>query len=145
MSRFVPNETDALALGDGDVIHIKRRLSYGDQRAFAGILTSSDRGDGLREYLVAVLERAIVRWEGPGFAAPDGSLVAITRDTIDALDPDVADLLMTEITTRNPVDRRPLAPSAPKSRRRSAPAPARSRGGGSSSTSASDTDGPTRS
>jgi len=123
MSRFVISETDAIDLGDGDVVHLKRRMNYGDQRTLSSAFTGGEASGGMREYLVVLLERNIVRWEGPGFAGPDGTPVAVTRETIDALDPDIADRLVDEIARRNPTAAAgPLAKSAPSSSPPSAPA-----------------------
>lgn len=135
MSRFVISETDAIDLGDGDVVHLKRRMNYGDQRVLSSTFTGGEASGGMREYLVVLLERNIVRWEGPGFTGPDGSPVPITREAIDALDPDVADRLVDEIARRNPTAAaRPLAQSAPSS---SSPSPTAERSSASTPSSGS--------
>lgn len=113
MSRFVPLETDPIDLGEGDVVHIRRRMSYGQQRALASLFTGTEASAGLREYLAALLEQNIVRWDGPGFVDVDGNPMPITRDSIDALDSSVADLLVEEIGQRNPNESaRPLIGTA---------------------------------
>jgi hypothetical protein len=103
MSRFVKGDTDPIDLGDGDIVHICRKMSYGQQRALAALMMPGrDQTASASEYLVAVLLQNILRWEGPGFQNGTGP-VAVSRESIDALDPDVGTRLINEIAARNPV------------------------------------------
>jgi hypothetical protein len=103
-SRFVAkDETDAIDLGNGDTVHIRRKMSYGQQRALASLMApGGDRVAATSEYLVAVLQQNIVRWDGPGFQNGTGPM-PLTRESIDALDPEVANRLTVEIANRNGV------------------------------------------
>jgi hypothetical protein len=103
VSRFVRGETDAIDLGDGDVVHIRRKMSYGQQRALSSLMAPGrDPIAATSEYLVAVLEQNIVRWEGPGFQNGTG-LMPLNRESIDALNPEIGARLINEIAVRNGV------------------------------------------
>lgn len=142
MSRFVKDDTDAIELGDGDIVHIRRRMSYAQTRALGSLVAGKDQISASSEYLVAVLEQNIVRWEGPGFQNGTGP-VPVTRAAIDALDPDVGSRLVNEIALRNGLNPNdPLAKTAANSSPPSSGTAAGSPESTPSSASAKDTDGP---
>jgi hypothetical protein len=141
MSRFVKDETDAIDLGGGDSIQIRRRMSYGQQRALSSLMAGKDQAVATSEYLVAVLEQNIVRWDGPGFQNGSGP-VPITRQAIDSLDPEVAARLINEIAVRNGVKSDSFTPTATGSSEPSPDTGAGSPRSTPSSGSASDSAGP---
>ncbi len=121
MTRFVTADTDPIDIGEGDTVHIRRRMSYGQQRALSVLLTDKDPRAGLSEYLVAILQQNIVRWEGPGFDA-GGTPKVISRESLDELDPSIANRLLDEINQRNGGKRDGLDPT-PSATSSSPPSP----------------------
>lgn len=111
MSRFVNDETDAIDLGGGDVVHIRHRMSYGQQRILGSLVAGKDAATATSEYLVAVLEHNVVSWEGPGFQNGTGPM-PLTRSSFDKLDPDIALRLVNEIATRNGAQPESFTPTA---------------------------------
>jgi hypothetical protein len=144
MSRFVNDETDAIEFGDGDVVHIRRKMSYGQQRALSSLMANKDQTKATSEYLVAVLEQNIVRWEGPGFQNGAGPM-PMTRESIDALDPEIGARLITEVAARNGVKTDPLVTTAPSSSPSSSDTAERSPSDSSNSESSNGSDGPKKS
>lgn len=106
MSRFQSvSETVAIDVGEGDTVHIKPYMTYGDHRAISSLFTAlgrDERASALAEYQILLLERNIRRWEGPGFSGPDGEPLPVTRELIDALDGDTVELILSKINDCNP-------------------------------------------
>lgn len=144
MNRFArADDTEPFDLGDGDVVHLRRRMSYGDQRRLAAVLTDREKATGgMASYLIALLDRNVIRWEGPGFVDEAGKPLAVTRDALDDLDNDVAEAIVNEIARRNPTESPFAARLAKKSSPTTEGTEASSPGGPASSNSASDTAGP---
>lgn len=141
MSRIVHDETDAIDFGGGDIVHIRRRMSYGQTRALSALRAEMSPTAATSEYLIVVLEQNVVRWEGPGFQNGTGPL-PITRENLDALDPAVGSRLANEIAERNGVKPGPLATPAMNSSRTSADTAELSPSSTPNSGSANDSDGP---
>ena len=141
MSRFVHDETDAIEFGDGDVVHIRRKMSYAQTRALSSLQVGRTQPAFTQEYLAEVLMQNIVRWEGPGFQNGSGPM-PVTRASIDALDPEVGGRLANEIAVRNGVKPDSFPPSATSSSPPSSGTADPSRSSTPSSGSASDSVGP---
>lgn len=95
--RFVTPTYRDLPLTDGDWIKVKEQVTYGEQKqmATAGLTDMMEGEAGTRRIGMdfSAFERArllgwVVEWS---FNDERGRRVPVTKDTIDALDPDTAD------------------------------------------------------
>ena len=91
--RFVVPEFDTLQLSFDDWIRVKRKLTYGEARRLrsAGLVVSSSLGGNVTVdfaiYEAARMETWIIEWS---FTDDAGKRIPVSRDTIEALDPDTA-------------------------------------------------------
>lgn len=102
-SRFVLGDTPVeIDLGDGDWVRVKPRLSFGDRQAVrSAAVSSSFRGDegiettaNLQLLNITMLLRGIVEWN---LQDPDGKLMPISRESLEALDEETGDLILEKL------------------------------------------------
>jgi len=102
MSHFVTQETDRIDLGDGFWVDIARRMSYGmQQRLVAHYVKMTDRNIpdiDLASGNIVLLELNIKDWN---LVDDSGKKVPVSRQAIENLDPDIANLIAEEINKRN--------------------------------------------
>lgn len=92
---FVTAETVRLALSEDDWIDVKKGLAYGERAHVRSLLYGrvsetgvGDPGIDLEAASIEFLVAWIVDWS---FTDANGKPVAVTRDAVRALDPDLAD------------------------------------------------------
>jgi hypothetical protein len=107
-SAFVRDREEAVEFEDGSRVWIKAKMSYRDRRRLAAAaMAKPDVAENVAEAAILVLEVNVLRWEGPLFSDELGQPCPLTRDNLDALDPEIADEIVSAINARNPTS--PLA------------------------------------
>jgi hypothetical protein len=99
-ARFASGAAVKLPLSDGDWVLVHAELTYGQQRRLANAGLSgvpsalADRGEGRAlavDYAAFEIERLVTWVMDWSFTDADGDRVLVSRERIEALDPDTAD------------------------------------------------------
>lgn len=103
MKHFVTDEVDRIDLGEGFWVDIKNRMSYGDQQKLVAhyIKMSDLKTPGLdfEAGSIVLLEINIKAWN---LVDANDKPVKLSRQMIEALDPEIAGKIAKEINDRNP-------------------------------------------